>query len=84
MDQNYDEMVNKFLQERSYSIEWLNSLPDPAWSNSYNHPELGTLTAEHFLTNWLAHDFLHFRQIIKLMYQHLDNSSEIDLAFAGN
>jgi hypothetical protein len=30
---------------------------------------LGELSAEMFLTNWLAHDYLHFKQITKSTQQ---------------
>jgi len=84
IEQNYSEMVDRFLDERMKSIDWLQGLKNPDWSSSYRHPELGALTSEHFLTNWLAHDVLHFRQIIKLQYQYLKNSTEIDLIYAGS
>lgn len=32
--------------------------------------------------NWLAHDYLHMRQIIK--YQYLKEKTNIDLQYAGN
>ncbi len=83
IDQEYDEMVSKFLDERKASIQYLESLKDPEWSNAYYHPELGPLTAEHFLTNWSAHDILHFRQIITLQFQYLKDSTPVDLAYAG-
>jgi hypothetical protein len=83
LEQDYELMVNKFLDERSKSVAWLRSLNDPCWANSYHHPELGRLSAEHFLTNWLAHDLLHFRQITRLHYQYLGFSTGIDLAYAG-
>ena len=84
LEQDYKEMVEKFLEERVKSVEWLHSLQQPDWSNSYQHPELGSLSAEHFLTNWLAHDILHFRQIITLQYHYLKGSTDIDLIYAGS
>lgn len=84
IEQNYDEMVNKFLNERINSVDWLRSLTNPDWSNNYKHPELGPLSAELFLTNWMAHDILHFRQIIKLQYKFFKSSTDIDLTYAGS
>jgi hypothetical protein len=84
MAQDYNEMVGKFINERAESINWLKSLNEPKWTNSFNHPELGSLSSEHFLTNWLAHDILHFRQIINLQFQSLKANSKIDLTYAGN
>lgn len=83
-DQNYGEVLLDFLQEREASIHWLNSLTDPQWKNFYNHPKLGPMTAELFLSNWLAHDYLHVRQILKLKFDYLGQMTEIDLGYAGN
>ncbi|MEN8248433.1 MAG: DinB family protein, partial [Bacteroidota bacterium] len=82
--QNFEAKVKEFLDERTYSISWLNSLKDPNWQNTYHHPKLGPMTAELFLTNWLAHDHIHIRQINRLSYQFLQHQSGIDLSYAGN
>lgn len=84
MEQDYEQMVAEFLNERTASVNWLNALLKPNWTNSYKHAELGSLSAEHFLANWLAHDLLHFRQIIKLQFQFLQSNTHIDLTYAGN
>lgn len=84
MDQDFDKMVRKFLKERKSSIKWLKSLQKPPWENAYEHPKLGGLTAEHFLVNWLAHDYLHIRQIQKVQYQYLSFITGNDLSYAGN
>lgn len=82
-NQNYHDMVQKFLQERASSIDWLLSLQNAPWKNAYNHPKLGPLSSEHFLANWLAHDYLHIRQIYKLQFQYLEFLSGMDLSYAG-
>jgi hypothetical protein len=69
--QNYSEKVQAFLDERAQSIEWLRSLENPKWKNAYQHPTHGALSAEFFLANWLAHDYLHLRQIVSLKYHYL-------------
>jgi hypothetical protein len=81
--QVYSTQVNKFLDEREHSIIWLQSLKNPNWNLSYEHAKLGTLTAKHFLTNWLAHDYLHMKQILKLKYDYLKYISGEDLYYAG-
>lgn len=83
IDKDYKQMVKNFLDERDYSVQWLNSLSNPSWNNTYEHPRLGTVTAEYFLVNWLAHDYLHFRQITRLKYDYLGNVSNTHLAYAG-
>ncbi|MDQ3193498.1 MAG: DinB family protein [Bacteroidota bacterium] len=83
IEQNYDEILEKFLNERKVSVDWLNSLTDPKWNNKYVHPEFGPMAAEFFLANWLAHDLLHFRQIITLLYNFTKTKTRIDFGYAG-
>ena len=82
--QNYDQVLSRFLSEREISIEWLKSIKDPEWSNTYMHPKLGPMSAYLFLTNWLAHDYLHIRQIIKLKFDYLKRESGESLNYAGD
>ena len=37
-----------------------------------------------FSPNWLAHDYLHIRQIIRLKFAYLQQLSKEDLSYAGN
>ena len=83
IQQNYDEVLNNFLTERERSVTWLQSLTDPKWDNAYHHPKFGEMTAKMFLSNWLAHDYLHIRQIIKLKFNHLKQVSGEPLTYAG-
>jgi len=77
--------LNKFLEERKKSIEWLKSLTSPNWNAVHNHPKLGEMSAEKLLANWLAHDYLHIRQISFLQWSYLDfKSGSISLDYAGN
>jgi len=80
--QDYETTLHAFLSERSESIAWLRSLRSPRWEAGFQHPQLGAATARMFLTNWLAHDLLHLRQILRLEYQWLRESGE-DLSYAG-
>ena|SRR5579871_3144853 len=81
--QNYDDKVVDFLNEREESVKWLKSLSSPKWKNAYVHPTFGPLSAEMFLANWAAHDYLHFRQITSLKYFHLMETSGQNLNYAG-
>jgi len=81
--QNYAEMLNSFLNERDQSIYWLNSLKNPKWNNVYQHPKFGAMSASLFLANWLAHDYLHIRQILTLKYNYLEQLSKESLNYAG-
>ena len=83
MSQDFLNMLKKFNAERDASLIWLRSLKDPKWKNSFKHPKLGTLTADSFLKNWLAHDYLHMRQILRLKFDYLSHRTGDDLAYAG-
>lgn len=83
MERNFEEMVNHFLSERDQSVAWLRSLQDPPWKNIYMHPKAGELSAEMFLSNWLAHDYLHFRQITFNKYHYLKANFQTRFDYAG-
>jgi hypothetical protein len=83
INQNYPDMLQKFMSERELSINWLRSLTNPEWNNTYSHPKFGEMTAKKFLVSWLAHDYLHFRQITRLKYDYLKQSSGEELTYAG-
>ena len=83
INQDYAIMLRTFLEERRQSISWLESLKRPNWNNAFEHSKLGKLTAKHFLVNWLAHDYLHIKQILKLKYDYLMYTSGENLDYAG-
>ncbi|MEW2919842.1 DinB family protein [Muricauda sp. ANG21] len=82
--QDFEKKVEQFDKERQISIAWLKTTADLAWENSLYHPELGTMSARSFLFNWLAHDYLHIRQINHIKYNFLKESSGDSLTYAGN
>ncbi len=84
LQQDYQETLDQFLKERTISVNWLLSLHNPDWSRAYLHPKFGPMSASMFLHNWLAHDYHHLRQIIRLKYEYLHHSSTEDLSYAGN
>ena len=65
-----DASLNNFLAEREKSLTWLGTLSEPNWQNSNEGPN-GTLTAGDLLASWLAHDFLHIRQLAQLHWQYV-------------
>lgn len=81
--QDYNERLGAFLKERDSSVQWLKSLQEPDWENVYNHPKLGPMTAALFLNNWLAHDYLHIRQIKKNKFLYLREHVHTKLDYAG-
>jgi hypothetical protein len=84
MEQDYFQKLDEFTHERDASVKWLQSRQSPQWDNAYNHPTLGPRSAQLYLSNWLAHDYLHFRQIVRLKYDFLKEISGEDLNYAGN
>jgi len=82
--QNYDEKLEALLDERSRSLDWLGSQPAPQWDRGFDHPRLGHMTAKLFLVNWVAHDLLHIRQIVRVTYEFHRQSRGEDLSYAGD
>lgn len=83
MEQDYDQKLQAFLDERARSVEWLRSLNAPKWSNAYQHPKVGPVSAELLLANWLAHDQHHIRQINAQNHALLAINSGQPLDYAG-
>lgn len=81
---SYNETLKEFLVEREKSVTWLNTQLDANWENTYSHFVFGDMSALLFLTNWLAHDYLHIRQIIRYNYNYLKETTTIDVQYAGN
>lgn len=81
--QDYEKALQRFLEERDNSIAWLNTLTDPKWDNVHNHPSLGDLTAEMFFSSWLAHDYLHIKQVTKIKYDYFKEIAGDKLSYAG-
>lgn len=84
IDQSFQEKLDEFLAERDQSIDWLRSQKEPNWENSCDHQELGPLSAYQFLSNWLAHDYLHMKQIVKIKFEYLKKISSQENDYAGN
>lgn len=83
IDQDYEKMIEDWLNERTLSIDWLIGLENPDWSRTYQHPKLGPMSAGFMLSNWLAHDYLHIRQILKVKFNYLEHQKEQALFYAG-
>ncbi len=83
-NQDFQEVLANFLHERDHSLQWLSSLRFPKWQNTYLHPKLGPMTAALFLSNWLAHDYLHIRQILYLKRAYHAATTDDPLVYAGN
>lgn len=78
------ESFNRFKQERLASIEWLGTIENPHWENTYHHLQ-GDIKAGDLLTAWVAHDFIHIRQINRIHWAYLSMLSQPYLPdYAGN
>ncbi len=84
VEQDFDAKLSAFLSEREESIKWLRSLKNPPWENTHDHPKLGKMSANKFLSNWLAHDHIHIRQINRIKREYLDQTTEDSLDYAGD
>ena len=67
------QALEKLLIEREASLDWLGALKAPDWdviSQASFGPEENvlTLSAGDVLVSWVAHDFLHIRQMNELLY----------------
>jgi hypothetical protein len=69
-ERDLDTSLNNFFAEREKSLAWLNQLSEPNWQNSNDGPN-GVLTAGDLIASWLAHDFLHIRQLSRLHWQYV-------------
>ncbi len=83
-DRDYVKSVANFLLEREKSIVWLRSLKeDVNWESKWTNPQF-EVTAYGFLVNWLAHDYLHIRQINMMNYLYLkEKAGDVSLQYAG-
>ena len=81
---DYNQKVQQFLEERTHSIKYVESLSnDSPFSNTYQHPVIGPMSGSFILNNWLAHDYLHIRQIIRVKYAFFGCLSSTSLNYAG-
>ena len=78
------QSVERLMTRRVRSLRWLEGLDQPDWSLVYNHPSEGPMPAGGVLASWLAHDFIHVRQLNSLHRQHLAAElSDHSLDYAG-
>ena len=75
--------LEAFLSERRKSLEWLRSLQNPNWEATHTHPR-GSMRAGDVLAAWVAHDYLHIRQLNQLHWQYLSQDvAPLSLEYAG-
>ncbi len=69
------ELISKFIGEREKSLAWLATLQMPSWERVYEHPA-GPIRAGDIMAAWLAHDFIHIRQISRLHFEYVAYKSQ--------
>ena len=62
------ESLARFMTEREASCGWLRDARDAAWDNVHHPPRLGAMSARTLLGNWVAHDLLHVRQMLRVLH----------------
>jgi hypothetical protein len=81
---DYSTMVDSFIAERTASIVWLRGLGEPSLDNERKHRDF-SIRAGDLLGAWLAHDFLHLRQINELHYAYTARAAEpYSVIYAGD
>lgn len=82
-ERELDASLDNFVAEREKSIAWLKQLSAPNWENTNEGPN-GKLSAGDMLASWMAHDFLHIRQLARIHWQYVNAIAEpYQTAYAG-
>jgi hypothetical protein len=83
-EREFRSSLDNFIKEREHSVKWLQSLNESGWDTPLEHPKLGTFTAHKMLSAWLAHDYLHIRQIMRILFQYMESVGKNDMiGYAG-
>jgi hypothetical protein len=83
------EALEGFLVKREASIAWLTALESPDWDVTSQAPfgpagDMLVFSAGDVLVSWVAHDFLHLRQMIELLYAwQEEQASPYSVEYAG-
>jgi hypothetical protein len=77
-----------FLSERAALIPWLSALQSSRWDDkiriAFGPADTISLCAGDALVSWVAHDYLHIRQINELLYAwHAHQASPYSVMYAG-
>jgi hypothetical protein len=80
-----DDAVRRFVQLRNESVQWLRAESDPDWNATHEHPKFGPFRAGDILAAWVAHDYLHLRQISKRLFEMaVRDAGEYSIRYAGD
>ncbi len=83
-EQNFDDVLNKFFEERRKSLEWLKGLSNANWEITYTS-QYGSVPAGEMFACWVAHDNLHIRQLVELRRNWIERITQpYDIQYAGD
>jgi hypothetical protein len=83
-DRNLADSTRNFLEEREYSLNWLQELGETNWDTEYTSP-FGSMQAGDMFCAWVAHDQLHMRQLVELHRGLIEQQVvPFDLSYAGD
>lgn len=83
-EREWQASVEDFANERSQSLDWLDSLSAPDWDQAHVHPRFGGMSAGELMASWLAHDLLHIRQLVELHFLYLTHQTKpYGVGYAG-
>lgn len=78
------QSVANFISEREKSLQWLENLGEVEWSIGKKAPWGGILTAGDLFASWIAHDYLHIRQLNELKRAYaIKQLAPFDSGYAG-
>ena len=84
-ERDLEESLQAFLAEREKSVAWLRSLTSPSWESKHVHPKFGSMDAGTLMASWVAHDYLHLRQLLRLRFEHVKHlAGSYSVAYAGD
>jgi hypothetical protein len=84
MSRELQSSIDAWVSERRASLAWLAGLREPRWENHHDHPGGFRLTAGDLLGSWVAHDYLHIRQIARIHHQLTAEAARpFSLEYAG-
>jgi hypothetical protein len=76
-------VLNRYMNLRNQSLEWLDTLENPDWGSSVAAP-FGEICAGDILVSWVTHDLLHLRQLVELQRYYLEEQARpFSLEYAG-
>ena len=83
-EQDLYESLNRYMNLRNGSLEWLESVENPDWEIVYEAP-FGEISAGDMFVSWVTHDLLHLRQLVELQRFYLvEKTKPFQLDYAGD